>query len=155
MKHLKYFGELILEDVQSYEFYLLSDNPILVKYSFVDAVNNSYLVEFKNKSNVRSNQPSNTYELSYFVKSDDFYSVSKIVNVNPYRILKTVFTDILNDFIKRFNLTKKIYFIGLSKDRERDYISSRTKMYKRYLDMNTPSRFKVSQNGNKIELNRT
>lgn len=155
MKHLKYFGELILEDVQSYEFYLLSDNPILVKYSFVDAVNNSYLVEFKNKSNVRSNQPSKTYELSYFVKSDDFYSVSKIVNVNPYRILKTVFTDILNDFIKRFNLTKKIYFIGLSKDRERDYISSRTKMYKRYLDMNTPSRFKVSQNGNKIELNRT
>lgn len=155
MKHLKYFGEPILEDVQSYEFYLLSDNPILVKYSFVDAVNNSYLVEFKNKSNVRSNQPSNTYELSYFVKSDDFYSVSKIVNVNPYRILKTVFTDILNDFIKRFNLTKKIYFIGLSKDRERDYISSRTKMYKRYLDMNTPSRFKVSQNGNKIELNRT
>jgi hypothetical protein len=154
MKHLKFFSEIILEDVQSYEFELVSDNPMLVKYSFIDAVGNNYLVEFKNKPVGRVGDLSNIYELVYFVKDDDYYSVSKIVNVNPYRVLKTVFTDILNDFKKRVSWTKKIYFIGLSKDIEKDYISSRTKIYKRYLDMNPPSGFRVSQNGNTIELNK-
>jgi len=154
MKHLKFFSEIILEDVQSYEFELISDNPMLVKYSFIDAVGNNYLVEFKNKPVGRVGDLSNIYELVYFVKDDDYYSVSKIVNVNPYRVLKTVFTDILNDFKIRASWTKKIYFIGLSKDIEKDYISSRTKIYKRYLYMNPTSGFRVSQNGNTIELNK-
>jgi hypothetical protein len=154
MKHLKFFSEIILEDVQSYEFELISDNPMLVKYSFIDAVGNNYLVEFKNKPVGRVGDLSNIYELVYFVKDDDYYSVSKIVNVNPYRVLKTVFTDILNDFKIRASWTKKIYFIGLSKDIEKDYISSRTKIYKRYLDMNTPKGFSVSRAGNTIQLRR-
>lgn len=154
MKWIKSFNQLILEEVQSYDFELVSDNPKSIKYEFIDAAGNPYLVEFKNKAVGREGDLSNLYELVYFVKDDDYYSVSKIVNVNPYRVFKTVFSDILDDFSKRFGWAKKIYFIGLSKDREREYISSRTRVYKRYLDMNPPSAWRVSQSGNTIELMR-
>jgi hypothetical protein len=146
MEHIKKFNELILEEVQSYDFKLVSDNPKLIKYEFIDAAGNPYLVEFK--------KIDKTFELKYFVKHEDYYSVSKITNVNIYRILKTVFSDILNDFSERFNWIKSFYLVGLAKDREREYISSRTKVYKRYLDMNPPRGWMVNQIGNKIELMR-
>lgn len=148
MKYLKPF----LEEVKSYSYELISDDPKLVKYGFVDIESNNYLVEFKNISNSKSLGTS--YELVYFVEDETGYSVSKIVNVNIYSVLQTIFKDILTDFISRFSWAKSIFFIGLAKDREKNFITLRTKIYMRYLTRNPVSGFRVSQVGNTIRLNR-
>lgn len=148
MKYLKPF----LEEVKSYSYELISDDPKLVKYGFVDIESNNYLVEFKNISNSKS--LGTTYELVYFVEDETGYSVSKIVNVNIYSVLQTIFKDILTDFISRFSWAKSIFFIGLAKDREKNFITLRTKIYMRYLTRNPVSGFRVSQVGNTIRLNR-
>ena len=154
MKNLSSIYDLLLEDVESYSFELESNNPKLVKYSFEDIAGNKYLVEFKNIPILRTSDLSTTFELVYFVLNDDHYSVSKVVNVNPYRVLKTVFGDILNDFTNRFSWAKTIYFIGLAKEKEREYISSRTKMYVRYLTMNPVPGYRLQNAGNSIKLNK-
>lgn len=154
MKNLKSLYQIIIESVTPYQFDLVSDDPFLVKYTFEDMEGNKYLVEFKNIPLLKTNDLSTTFELLYFVLNDDHYSVTKIVNVNPYRVLKTVFGDIMNDFINRFSWAKTIYFVGLSKDRERDYISSRTKMYVRYLTMNPVPGYRLQNAGNSIRLNK-
>ena len=152
MKNLSSIYDLLLEGVESYPFELESNNVKMIKYSFEDVVGNRYLVEFKNIPILRTGDLSTTYELLYFVLNDDHYSVSKVVNVNPYRVLKTVFGDILNDFTNRFSWIKTIYFVGLAKEREREYISSRTKMYVRYLNMNPVPGYKLQNAGNSIQL---
>lgn len=152
MEYLVSWGSFLNEAINSYEFTLLSDEQMLFKYSFEDVVGNKYLVEFKNIPVIKVGELSNVYELLYYVEEEGSYSVSKIVNVNPYRVLKTVFGDILNDFSKRCSWAKHIYFIGLAKEKEKDYITSRTKVYRRYLDMNPPQGFSISQSGNTIEL---
>ena len=154
MKYLTEFLQFLTEEAQSYHFELESDDPFMVKYTFNDVVGNKYLVEFKNKSVTKTGDLSNVYELLYYVEDEGSYSVSKIVNVNPYKVLQTVFGDILNDFMKRCSWAKEIFFVGLSKDKEKDYVSSRTRIYKRYLDMNPPSGFSVRQGGNTIKLKR-
>jgi hypothetical protein len=126
----------------------------MFKYTFEDVVGNRYLVEFKNILVRKAGELSNVYELLYYVEDDGSYSVSKIVNVNPYRILQTVFGDILNDFTVRCSLAKEIFFVGLAKDTEKHFVTSRTRIYKRYLDMNPPEGFSVRQGGNAIQLRR-
>jgi hypothetical protein len=154
MKNLSSFYQFIIEEVQSYSFEIVSDNSMLFKYSFEDVVGNKYLVEFKNIPVRRPGELSNVYELLYFVEDEGSYSVSKIVNVNIYRVLQTVFGDILNDFSKRCSWAKEIFFVGLAKETEREYVTSRTKIYKRYLDTNPPEGFSVRQGGNAIQLRR-
>lgn len=152
MKFLKSPYQFIFESVESYEFSITSDNPKLFKYQFFDMIGNKYLVEFKNIPIRGVDDLSNVYELLYYVYDNDVYSVSKIVNVNPYRVIHTVFNNILNDFIKKCPFVEKIFFVGLSKERERNYVTSRTRIYKRYLDMNPPKNFMVRQSGNLIQL---
>jgi hypothetical protein len=154
MKYLNSIQNLLLEEVKSYQFDLESNDPILIKYTFNDVVGNKYLVEFKNIPVRKIGELSHVYELLYFVEDEGSYSVSKIVNVNPYRVLQTVFGDILNDFAKRCSWAKEIFFVGLAKDREKEYVTSRTRIYKRYLDMNPPQGFSVRQGGNAIQLRR-
>ena len=154
MRYLDNFYQFITEEVQSYDFYLESDNPLLLKYKFEDVVGNQYLVEFKNIPVRRLGELSHVYELLYFVEDEGQFSVSKIVNVNPYRVLETVFGRILEDFSKRCSWAKEIYFVGLAKEQEKEYVTSRTKIYKRYLDMNPPVGFSVIQVGNAIKLRR-
>lgn len=154
MKFIKNISDFILESVRSYDFRLVSDNPRIYKYEFFDESGNKYLVEFKNISVSRADQLSNTFELLYYVLNDGSYSVSKIVNVNLFRTIKTVLGDILKDFSKRCLWAKEIFFIGLGKDMEKEYITKRTKVYKRYLDMNPPKDFTVRQSGNIIKLRR-
>lgn len=154
MRFIKNISEFIIESANSYEFKLLSDNPRLYKYEFFDEAENKYLVEFKNIPINRSDKLSNTFELLYYVLDGSTYSVIKVVNVNLFRTIKTILGDILNDFSKRCSWSKEVFFIGLGKDREREYITKRTKVYKRYLDMNPPKDFTVKQSGNIIRLRR-
>lgn len=154
MKYLNPIQNLLTEEVKSYQFEIESTDPLLLKYTFHDVVGNKYLVEFKNIPVRKVGELSHVYELLYFVEDEGQYSVSKIVNVNPYKVLQTVFGDILNDFIKRCSWAKEIFFVGLAKDKEKDYVTSRTRIYKRYLDMNPPNGFSVRQGGNAIQLRR-
>ena len=154
MKYLSHFFQFLTEEVQSYNFELESDDPFLIKYKFEDVIGNKYLVEFKNIPIKKIDELSHVYELLYYVEDEGSYTAYKIVNVNPYRVLQTVFGDILNDFAKRCNWTKEIFFVGLAKETEREYVTSRTKIYKRYLDMNPPEGFSVRQGGNAIQLRR-
>ena len=154
MKYLSHFFQFLTEEVQSYHFELESDDPFLIKYKFEDVIGNKYLVEFKNIPIKKIDELSHVYELLYYVEDEGSYTAYKIVNVNPYRVLQTVFGDILNDFAKRCNWTKEIFFVGLAKETEREYVTSRTKIYKRYLDMNPPEGFSVRQGGNAIQLRR-
>jgi len=144
--------DFISEGLESYEFDLISDDPFLYKYQFFDSVDNKYLVEFNNIPVKKVGDLSNLYELLYYVEDEGSYSVYKVVNVNPYKTLRTVFGEILNDFTSRCSWGKEIFFVGLAKEREKDYITSRTKIYKRYLDMNPPKGFSVSRAGNTIQL---
>ena len=146
--------DFISEGLESYQFDLLSDDPFLYKYQFFDRADNKYLVEFKNIPVKKEGDLSNLYELLYYVEDEGSFTVYKVVNVNPYKTLKVVFGDILNDFTKRCSWAKNIFFVGLAKDLEKDYVTSRTKIYKRYLDMNTPVGFSISQAGNAIQMKR-
>jgi len=154
MRNLSNFYQFIKEEVQSYQFNLESDDPFMFKYTFEDVVGNKYLVEFKNIPISNIGELSHVYELIYYVEDEGLYSVYKIVNVNPYRVLQTVFGDILNDFTLKCPLAKDIFFVGLGKDTEKQFVTSRTKIYKRYLDMNPPKGFSVRQGGNAIQLKR-
>lgn len=154
MKYINSIYDLLLEKVESYQFQIESTDPFIYKYKFEDAVGNQYLVEFKNIPIRKPGELSHVYELLYYVEDAGQYTVYKVVNVNPYRVVKTVFGDILDDFAKRCGLAKEIYFVGLAKETERDYITSRTRIYKRYLDMNPPEGFSVRQSGNAIQLRR-
>ena len=145
MKYIKSF-KLLLESIEIYDYSLTDDNNKIVKYNFLDQDNNEYLVEFKRKS-------SSEYELTYYVYDIDIkdWSVSKIVNVNSWRLTKTIFGSILNDFIKRKNVDK-VSLIGLSKDQEQNYISKRTNMYVRFLERNPINGYSVESFGNKINI---
>ena len=155
MKYLNSIYDLLLEEVQSYQWELVSDGDKKVKYTFDDDNGNSYLVEIKSLPGIKGDL-STTWELVYFVADEDqymrFFSVSKVVNVNPYKTVQTVFGDILRDFIKRKSWVKTIMIHGLSKDREREYISQRTKMYVRFLERNPIPGYKLTQYGNRINL---
>jgi hypothetical protein len=153
MKYLK----SIYESIESYKWEFISDNNFLVNYEFVDLLGNKYLVEFKNDYDKVCNRKilSKQYELVYFVKDGEEYNVSKIVNVNPYRTLKTILEGILIDFLERKPWVKSIRMEGLRKESEdSEYITKRTKLYMRYLERNPVSGFTLKQIVNTIKLNK-
>jgi hypothetical protein len=153
MKHLKSIWDKLLESYTGYDWEFVSTSDNKVKYRFTDVEDNEYLVEFKSLPSIRKDTLSTEWELTYFVHSNDHYSVSKLTGVNPYKICYTVLTDILIDFTKRYSWVKKIHIHGLSKDRERGYISQRTKIYIRHLERNPIPGYKLLPNyGNRINL---
>lgn len=156
MKYLKSIYNILIESVEPYQWKFISDSDYVVKYSFEDINGNEYLVEFKNDYEKIGDRKilSNQYELVYFVKDDNDYNVRKIVNVNPYRTLKTILNDILNDFLKRKSWINSIRMQGLGKDFEKDYITQRTKLYVRYLQRNPIPNFELKQYGNTLKLNK-
>lgn len=157
MKYLNSIYDLLFEEVESYQWELSEDTNARVRYNFIDANGNKYLLEFKNVPRLRDsrNDLGTEYEASYFVfdEDKDYYDVSKLVNTNPYSTLKTIFGEIFPDFTKRKSWVKTITMFGLAKDREKHYITQRTKMYVRYLERNPVAGYKLEYNGNnKISL---
>lgn len=156
MKYLNSIFDFLLESVESYKWEMTTDTDKLVKYTFEDAIGNKYLVEFKNIPRLKSsvNDLGTEYELSYFVydEKSEYYTVSKLVNVNPYKTIQTVLGDIVKDFIKRKSWVKKITMTGLSKDMERTFVSQRTKIYSRYLERNPIDGYRIETLGNKIYI---
>jgi hypothetical protein len=150
MKHIHNYN-LFLES-NSYVNSLSRDNNYYVDYTFKDDLGNKFLVQFKNIT-IGKRDLSKEYTMSYFVWDDNIqdWSVSKLVESSPWKIVSTVLGDIVNDFLKRKSfLCNKLQFEGLAKENEKNYMTQRTKMYLRYLSNNPISNFKMSNYGNNI-----
>ena len=129
---------------------ITKDDNYYVEYTFEDQNSNKFLVQFKNITTGR-NTLSKHYTMSYFVWDNDIndWSVSKLIESNPLRIVDTVLGTILNEFVKSKSfLCNKIQFEGLAKKNEKDYMTQRTKMYLRYLQKNPIPNFKMTNYGN-------
>ena len=150
MKHIHNYN-LFLES-NSYVNSLSRDNNYYVDYIFEDDLGNKFLVQFKNIT-IGKGDLSKEYTMSYFVWDDNIqdWSVSKLIESSPWKIVSTVLGDIVNDFLKRKSfLCNKVQFEGLAKENEKNYMTQRTKMYLRYLTNNPISNFKMSNYGNNI-----
>lgn len=113
----------------------------LIKYEF--SINDDkYLVEFRKMINM--------WELLYYIWDGKSWSVSKLgPKGNIYKIIDLVFGKYLNRFINDYN-PKEILIEGLSKDKEKEYVSQRTRVYLRYLKRNTPIGWEIYPKGNPI-----
>lgn len=158
MKYLKSIKDVMNESIEGYSSYIESNDDFKVKYRFVDADGNKYLVKFKNDPTGPNNSILGTsYELSYFVWDNDIndWSISKIVNSvkgNVYKTLKTIFGEILNDFLKSRSWVKSIWLIGLPKEDDISQ-SQRSRIYLRHLKNNPITGFDVKSLGdNRIVL---
>ena len=147
---------LLLEGkIESYWWSLTSGNDLCTTYEFEDEeFGYRYLVEFNKKSE-------GEYELKYYFFDDhkQEWSVSALSGHNIWRVIKTVFGNILTDFLtnksrwgERLLRCKRLSIIGLSKTLEKSYQSQRTRVYLRYLVRNPIPGFKVECQGNEITL---
>lgn len=162
-KHLN----LLLEGkIESYWWHFVSDDGYKVIYEFEDdELGYQYQVEFKNKS--IGPKLSDEYEMFYYVYEEHTqqWSVSRLTGANIYRVIKTVFGNILSDFLeiessvkgnalhkKRIKPCNKLKIVGLSKKLERSYKSQRTMVYLRFLIRNPLPGFRLETFGNYINL---
>lgn len=156
MKYLKTTMDMIIEGIESYEVNLLPGNDFLIKYTFTDVEENNYLVQLKNDSMGPGNSNlGSSYELTYFVWDDEIkdWSISKVVNANIFRLVKTIFSNIVPEFLKNKPWVKMVRFEGLAKENEDKFvITQRTKLYMRFLNNNPIEGYKMEKNGNKINL---
>lgn len=150
MKKIKNY-KLFKESINSFKdsIKLNQNSKYKTEYLFNDDLNNIFLVSFEEKS-------SNNHKVSYYTwdKNINDWSVSKMVKSNPWKIIKTIFNHILEEFLSIKPDCKRIEFEGLSKEVEKDYISQRTKVYRRFLERNTPKYFTIKSYGNIIILER-
>lgn len=153
MQHLNSIYDLLLESIESYSWKYLGtakgyQEGSNQEYGFSDENRNNYIVEFMKKS-----PASKDVELKYFVVNEDgFKDMKKIVNVNVFRTLETVFGEILKDYLNKNKWVNTIIIQGLGKDLEKEYITQRTKMYTRYLQRNPIPGYKMENNENIITL---
>lgn len=148
MKHIHNYN-LFLES-KSYPNSLIKDDNFYVDYTFEDDLGNRFLVQFKN-INIGKGNLSKEYTMSYFVWDNETedWSVSKLAESSPWKIVSTVLGDIINDFLKRKSfICNKLQFEGLAKENEKNYMTQRTKMYLRYLTNNPIPNFKMTNYGN-------
>lgn len=154
MKYLKTTMDMIIEGIESYEVNLLPGNEFLIKYTFTDVEGNDYLVQLKNDS-MRPGNLGSSYELTYFVWDVDIkdWSISKVVNANIFRLVKTIFSVIVPKFLNDKPWVKMIRFEGLAKENEDKFvITQRTKLYVRFLTNNPIDGYRMEKNGNKVNL---
>ncbi len=150
MRHIYNYLSFTESNSFSNTIKMTKDDNYYVEYTFEDQSGNKFLVQFKNIT-IGKNTLSKHYTMSYFVWDDNInnWSVSKLIESKPLRIVDTVLGIILNDFIKRKSfLCNKIQFEGLAKENEKDYMTQRTKMYLRYLERNPVPGYKMTNYGN-------
>ena len=153
MKHVKKYKLFVESESFKDTINLDKDDNFIVDYTFEDNLGNRFLVQFKNIKIGKRNLGKG-YSVSYFVwdNENNNWSVSKIAKSNPWRVVRTILSDILNDFIRRKSWCNKIQFEGLSKELQKSYVSQRTKMYVRFLERNPLPGFGMKHYGNTIVL---
>jgi hypothetical protein len=118
-------------------------NKIEDEYHIQDHLGNKFKVEF-----IKDDEQS--VELKYYYYDGNNWSVDKLVGTNPFKIVSTIFGDILQDFIKNNKWCNEVYINGLAKESEKEFITQRTKMYLRYLNNNKPVGFDIDRTDNDI-----
>lgn len=158
MRHLISFSESI-----SYEWTSVENKKFQkdshFEYFFSDEYDNQFKVQIERKS-----PWSDTVELVYLVKNihededeDDFRGgwSYDLIKTNIYRVLQTVFGDILTNFLKENNWCDRVELVGILKKSENTGdVSKRSKIYKRFLDKNPIPGFAVNQDINLIVLSK-
>ena len=157
MKYLKNFMTMVIEGIESYKVDIFSNSDFITKYVFSDLEGNEYLVQFKNDVVGPKNNPmvGSSYELTYFVWDEETedWSIDKIVNSNVFRVMKTIFGEIVPLFLSKNSWVNLLRFEGLGKENENKFaITQRTKLYLRYLSNNPIEGYKMENNGNRINL---
>ena len=141
MKYLK----PIFEFVEPYTFEYGDHKGATYYYYFSDSVND-FRVEIDRK-------PEGEVEILYRVKDGDEWTF-KLVSTNIYRILKTIFGEIIPDFISKNDWCQMITIKGLGKGTEKEPIHQRTKVYYRYLKNNPIEGWELDRYGNEIYLDK-
>jgi hypothetical protein len=141
MKNLK----PIFEFIESYSFEEGGKIDGTYYYFFSDG-QNQFRVEIDRR-------PQGEAEILYRVKEGDNWTF-KIVPTNIYKILKTIFSEILPDFISKNDWCKMITIKGLGKETEKEPTTKRTKIYYRYLQNNPIDGWKLDRYGNEIYLDK-
>lgn len=150
--------KLLLEFVESYDYKLIKDSDSVIQYMFNDIKNNKYLVDFTfHSDNLKESRDPNDlkYELTYrvFNKSLNRYDLGTLTGVNPWKVISTVFGDILNDFIGNHPDVGEIYIYGMPKENQSDFEeTTRSKLYKRFLNRNCPEGWYLELYRNEIYL---
>jgi len=157
MKYLKNFITMVIEGIESYKVNILTNSNFITKYVFSDLEGNEYLVQLKNDVVGPKNNPiiGSSYELTYFVWDEGIgdWSIDKIVNSNVFRVMKTIFGEIVPLFLNENSWVNLLRFEGLAKENENKFaITQRTKLYLRYLSNNPIDGYKMENNGNRINL---
>ena len=147
---------MINEGIKAYEIKLLPCDEFVVKYGFTDVDGNEYLVQLKNDAmGPRKSNLGSSYELTYFVWDEEIedWSIDKIVNSNIFRLTKTVFGEVIADFLNVRNWIKSIRFEGVAKETEKKFAKTkRTKLYVRYLTNNPIEGYRLESDMNRISL---
>ena len=135
----------IFEFVESYSFEEAGKIEETYYYFFSDG-SNDFRVEIDRK-------PEGEVEILYRVKEGNEWTFS-IVPTNIYRILKTIFGEIIPDFISKNPWCQMITIKGLGKENEKEALSQRTKIYYRYLQNNPIDGWELDKYGNEIYLDK-
>jgi len=157
MKYLKNFITMVIEGIESYKVNIFTNSDFITKYVFSDLEGNEYLVQLKNDVVGPKNNPiiGSSYELTYFVWDEEIgdWSIDKIVNSNVFRVMKTIFGEIVPLFLNEKSWVNLLRFEGLAKENENKFaITQRTKLYLRYLSNNPIEGYKMENSGNRINL---
>ena len=156
MKYLKKFNQIN----EGYDYRMFQDETKKgeeVNYFFDDEFGNQFKVSFLFKTDAKSseliyqqyNEDTKLWDMEVVSKKRvlDTTIIKPTDNVkeidgelyimnksNIYKILDTVFNEILNDFILKNEWCSIIKIIGSGKRTEKDLISQRTKVYTRYFN---------------------
>ena len=141
MKHIK----SIYESIEPYQFDEAGSINGTYYYFFSDG-HNKFRVEI-------GRRPEGEAEILYCVKDNNEWTF-KIVPTNIYKILKTIFGEIIPDFISKNDWCQMITIKGLGKGTEKEPITKRTKIYYRYLQNNPIQGWKLDRYGNEIYLDK-
>lgn len=150
---------MTVQEIECYGLTRHECDEFVVKYGFEDSYGNKYLIQFKNDSIGPIVKPmlGKTYEITYFVWDDETgkWSASKIVKSNIYRLMKTIFGEAVPMFLNERPWVKSIRFEGLAKEKEKSFITQRTKLYSRYLTNNPIKGYSMERIANRIALSKS
>ena len=141
MKYLK----SIFESIESYSFEYGGLKGATYYYYFTDG-QNEFRVEIDRR-------PQGEAEVVYRVKESEDWTF-KVVQTNIFSLLKTIFSDIISDFISKNDWCSEVTIKGLGKGTESDAITQRTKIYYRYLQNNPIEGWELDRYGNEIYLDK-
>lgn len=141
MKYIK----SIFESIDSFPFEYGGLEGETYYYFFSDG-QNEFRVEIDRK-------PEGEAEILYRVKENEEWSF-KVVQTNIFSLLKTIFSQIIPDFISKNDWCQMITIKGLGKETEKEPIHQRTKVYYRYLQNNPIEGWELDRYGNEIYLDK-